>query len=179
MKYSLPLLCFCLVVLNAGIASAVRYNEEINPVEAKKIKTLEVLGVNMEMNMGQIRKTLESQGFTVRCGNSDCMLREGNVMFSASYKKPRNDQTPVDESRTPTFISHTLRGDDSKNCVDMLRAVDLFCTRGTNDFPCIQSNNTIKVNVLPRQHSNDGWLYSMKLKVDLPLGCKIILKRKQ
>ncbi len=179
MKYGLFLLCFCVMTLSTGIVSAVRYNEEFNPAEARKIKTLNVLGVNMEMGMGQIREILESQGFKVRCGYSDCLVREGNVMFSASYKKDRRDRSPLNERRSPTFISHSINGADAKNCIDMQQVIDLFCTRGTNDFPCIKSNNTILVDVLPRKHSDDGWKYSMRLKVDPPLQCKIILERLQ
>ena len=79
-------LCLCVVILSTGpVSSASDSHLVVDPNEAKKILTLNVLSTNMQMSMGQITSILDEQGYTVKYGWSDCLVREGSIMFAFSY----------------------------------------------------------------------------------------------
>lgn len=180
MKFPMPFLCMAFAILNSNpVFSAPPGHLEVNPEKAKEIYTFPILGASLSMSMGEIKAVLEGQGFTLKCSYSDCTVREGSIQFAFSYRQARYDRTPLDESHSPEIISYGVSGADPEKCTDLTKAVAQFCADGSDKFPCRKNNNTIMMDILPRMMSNDGWKYTMNLKNDPPIHCKIKVGRQK
>ncbi len=181
MKLNVLIFCSFVMMFSGGVPAlaAPDSSKFIDRNDAKRILQLNVSGIHLKMSIGEVKSILESRGYTVRCTLSSCQVREGMVSFRFSYPRKKYDKTPFTPSREITYFAHTRGGPDPAGCGDILKAIEMFCVDGEDEFPCTKHNSGLRVDVMPRGHADDGWRYSMSAGISLPIQCSIKLQRHQ
>ncbi|MAI62005.1 MAG: hypothetical protein CBB87_05870 [Micavibrio sp. TMED27] len=176
--YFLVVSLLCLQAFSS--VSWARYRGE-NADKMMTLASFPILGVTIDMKIGDIIQKLEGQGYKSDCRFNACQLRSAGFVFTLVHSKKslgkRSAQPVFDRNATPVSIG-IGNVTDYSICKDAKELIKNYCNKDDQKQPCWTNNfGVTNGNMSANGKSDDGYLYSATVMLNPGKTCSVGIKR--
>ncbi len=169
---------FCIGAFS--VPSLAAYRGE-SPEKMSKLASFQILGVTIDMTIGEIMQKFEGQGHKFVCRFTACQFRTDGYEFTIVHTKKslgnRGPQTDFDRNATPISIGIGNVTDFSV-CAPAREMIKKFCNHDDQKQPCWTSNfGVTNGNISSRAKSADGFRYNARVMLNPNKTCSVGVKR--
>jgi len=152
-----------------------------SPEKMMRLADFPILGVTIDMKIGDILEKLEAQGHKSNCRFNACQLRGNGYIFTIVHTKKsfgnRNLQSSFDRNATPISIGIGQVTDFSV-CDAAKKMIQNYCNNDDQKQPCWTNNfGVTNGNISSNGKSADGFLYNATVMLNPNKTCSIGIKR--
>lgn len=183
MRVQLILLSLCVSILGLSMFSPLaqaRYKGEPSE-KMMQFKSFLIMGVTIDMTVGEIMRKLESRGLKFDCRHSACIARGNGFDFTVVHTKKslgnRNVAAKFDPNVTPVSIAIGNVTDFSV-CGAAKEMIRLYCNKDDQRQPCMTDNFGVTKGAFSSQgKSSDGFIYRANVMLNPGKICSVGVTR--